>query len=243
MPQATMRSPGALAERRAPHTATLARRLVEALGGRFSTELGIDVDRSDDDVERWALAATLFGNRITAQTAVRTYAVLARAGVHSLTDAGTRSWEELVALLDEGGYVRYDFRTATRLHELAGVLAERHGGRVSSFAGLSDPVQLERALDDLPGWGPVTVRIFLRELRGRWPGARPCLDRGVRLAAEHLGLAVPDAHDDQLRATLRRAASDAGIDARDLEAALLRLSRAHGRDFERCPGGAACPLA
>ena len=33
------------------------------------------------------------------------------------------------------------------------------------------------ALADLPGWGPVTVGLSLRELRGVWPGAPPPLDR------------------------------------------------------------------
>ncbi len=30
--------------------------------------------------------------------------------------------------------------------------------------------ELRAALDALPGWGPVTIRLFLRELRGVWPG-------------------------------------------------------------------------
>ena len=57
-----------------------ARRLVATLGGRFSIELGIDVDGGADEVERWALAATLFGNRISAGIVVRTYRELERAG-------------------------------------------------------------------------------------------------------------------------------------------------------------------
>ena len=68
----------------------LARQAVERLGGRYSCELGIDVDAGDDQVERWALLATLFGNRISATTAANTYRTLARAGVRTLGDAGTR---------------------------------------------------------------------------------------------------------------------------------------------------------
>jgi len=41
----------------------LARRLVEGIGGRYSRALGIDVDRGDEEIERWALAAALFGTR------------------------------------------------------------------------------------------------------------------------------------------------------------------------------------
>jgi hypothetical protein len=36
---------------------------VGVLGGRFSAELGIDVDAGDAEVERWFLAATLFGTQ------------------------------------------------------------------------------------------------------------------------------------------------------------------------------------
>jgi len=52
--------------------------LVESLGGRYSAQLGIDVDRGDDQIERWALAATLFGARISAKIAERTFAVRER---------------------------------------------------------------------------------------------------------------------------------------------------------------------
>ena len=41
----------------------LARQVVGMLGGRYSAELGIDVDAGDAEIERWFLAATLFGTR------------------------------------------------------------------------------------------------------------------------------------------------------------------------------------
>jgi endonuclease III len=218
--------------------AGLARRVVEALGGRFSTELGIDLDRSPAEVERWFLAATLFGTRIAAAVAERTYRVLADAGVETIADAGDRTWDELVALPDAGGYARYDFRTATRLHDLARALEEHHGGRVASLAAISDPGALEAALDALPGWGPTTVRVFLRELRGVWAGAEPPLDERALRAAAHLRLIAPD-NSARVATTLAALASEAGVDRRDLEAALVRLSL-HHRSRVRCSGGPAC---
>ncbi len=209
-----------------------ARRLVATLGGRFSTELGIDVDRGADDVERWALAATLFGNRISAAVAMRTYRVLARAGVRTIADAGGRSHDELVALVDEGGYARYDERTARRLLALDDAVAERHGGRMASLGEqFPDPGELERALDALPGWGPVTVRSFLRELRGVWPGADATLDKRAAAAARHLRLPVA------LEA-LRGLAAASHLDVRDLESGLVRLALSH--DLAGCPGGEEC---
>ncbi len=211
--------------------AELAQRLVERLGGRYSLELGIDVDRGDAEVERWALAATLFGNRISSEIAVRTYRALAGAGVRTIADAGGRSWKELVALLDAGGYVRYDERTADRLLALAAAL--RDGGVAAAGRRFARQDELSAALDALPGWGPVTVRLFLRELRGIWPGAQPPLDERAVAAAKHLGLAA-EVHG------LGRLAAAAGLDLRDLETALVRLAHVHGRGFVGCPGGPGC---
>jgi hypothetical protein len=212
--------------------AELAQRLVERLGGRYSLELGIDVDRGDAEVERWALAATLFGNRISSEIAVRTYRALAGAGVRTIADAGGRSWEELVALLDAGGYVRYDERTAGRLLALAAALSG-DGGVAAAGRRFVRQEELSAALDALPGWGPVTVRLFLRELRGVWRGAQPSLDERTVAAAEHLGLAA------DVRG-LGRLAAAAGLDLRDLETALVRLAHLHRRGFAGCPGGSGC---
>jgi len=213
----------------------LARSLVGNLGGRFSSEMGIDVDRGAREVERWFLAATLFGTRISWRIVERTHAVLVAAGVLTILDAGTKTWHELVALLDEGGYARYDFRTATRLLTLSKAVGERHGGRISSLAAEDGPEVLEAELDALPGWGPVTVRLFLRELRGVWPGARPPLDERAQSAARHLGLSL--SARDPVR-SLTELARRATVDVRDLEAGLVRVCLAH--ELSRCPGGAAC---
>jgi endonuclease III len=212
-----------------------ARRIVRELGGRFSLELGIELDRDPAEAERWALAATLFGNRISTTVATRTYRVLERAGVRTIADAGRRSRDELVALLHEGGYVRYDERTASRLLALAKAIADRYGGRLA-FLGeqVDDPAELDEALRDLPGWGAVTVHAFLRELRGVWPGAAVPLDERAARAARHLGL--PSRLD-----ALSSFAPAARLDVRDLEAALVRLSLCH--ELTTCPGGEECPLA
>ena len=146
------------------HATETARRLVATFGGRFSKELGIDLDAGGAGVDAWFCLATLFGTRIGAGTAVRTYRALADAGVCTVLDAGSRRWDDLVDVLDSGGYARYDFRTATRLQELSAEVNCRFGGSVSSLATVTDPRALERMLDALPGWGPTTVRIFLREL-------------------------------------------------------------------------------
>ena len=217
-----------------------ARRLVETLGGRFSTEAGIDVDRRPDEIERWFLLASLFGNPIPAGTVMRTHRALAAAGIRTVADVSRVTWDELVALLDQGGYVRYDFRTASRLQALASAVDERCGGRISVLVEApADPAVVEAALDRLPGWGPTTVRIFLRELRGRWPGAQVPLDERARWGAWHLGLGPPADPVEGL-AWLDALAGLAGVDPRDLEAALIRLALGHRRGRQSCPGRSDC---
>jgi hypothetical protein len=208
-------------------TARLARDLIERFGGRYSSEAGIDLDGAGDAIERWALAATLFGNRISAAVAQRTFRVLTDAGVRTLADAHGRGWDELVALLDRGGYTRYDFRTATRLRELGAVLEQRYGGRVDALLeGARSYDDVVARLDGLPGWGPVTARVFLRELRGVVPYAEPPLDHRALQAAERHGLLAPGTGARSGLALLRRQAERAGTDIRDLEAALVRASLA-----------------
>jgi hypothetical protein len=234
-PRVETRGPAQLPETVGIAAISRARCIVRELGGRFSLELGIEVDSDPAEVERWALAATLFGNRISTQVAMRTYRVLERAGVRTIADAGRRSWGELVALLDEGGYVRYDQRSASRLLSLAQAVADRYEGQLARLGEqVEDPAELEQALRALPGWGPVTVHAFLRELRGVWRGVAVGLDDRVARAARHLEL------PPRLEA-LSSIAVAAQLDVRDLEAALLRLSLCH--ELTTCPGGEECPLA
>ena len=212
-----------------------ARHIVATLGGRFSLELGIDLDRDPEEVERWALAATLFGNRISTTVAMRTYRVFERAGVRTIEDAGGRDRGDLIALLEKGGYLRYDERAASRLLALAQVNADRYHGRLARLGEeVADSEELEWALEALPGWDPVTVGAFLRELRGVWPGADPPLDTRAAIAARHLEL-PSGSH------ALSSLAAAAHLDFRDLEAGLVRLSLAH--DLAACPGGEECPFA
>jgi hypothetical protein len=217
-----------------------ASRLIGEFGGRWSTELDLDIDHVGEDVDRWFLASTLFGTRISAAIAVRTYRVLRAHGVSTLIEVAPSRWGDLVAWLDEGGYTRYDFRTASRLLELAEVVAQHYGAPHEIGPRLPDPRHLEAALDALPGWGPSTVGIFLRELRGVWPGAQPPLDARVIAAGRHLGLLrAPRSTPRQLAAV----AATQQVDARDLEAALARCAIRHHHRYDRCPGGARCVIA
>ena len=217
----------------------MVRRLV-AGGGRFSTALGIDVEAGEAQVDRWFMAATLFGARIPTAIAGRTFHVLDEAGVTVATARAFGS-DDLVALLDRGGYARYDYKTATRLQALCDALGEHYGGRVCAIPDEArTPAELEEALDELPGWGPVTVGIFLRELRGAWTRRRP--------HSTPARWPVPATSASSTNVPGSRWAScgpcrwqPVSIYA-DLEGALVRTALAHRADLRTCPGGRTCSV-
>jgi hypothetical protein len=219
-----------------------ARAVVATLGGRYSAELGIDVGAGDAEVERWFLAATLFGTRVSARVAERAFAVLDEAGLTRIGQPRHLRSEDLIALLDAGGYTRYDFRMTARLQALSEIIDERYDGQAAEI-GRRHPAYpaLRAALIALPGWGPVTVRLFLRELRGTWPGARPPLDPRAALGALHLGLLSTEQDPSALQQVTRLAAA-AGLDIRDLESGLVRLALAHQRTRSPCPGADQCAI-
>jgi endonuclease III len=79
-----------------------------------------------------------------------------------IVDAGR---DELVRILDEGGYVRYDFSTADKLLGMCKTLLKSYGSITSLYEKAKDAEDLEQRLLEFKGIGSVTVNIFLRELR------------------------------------------------------------------------------
>ena len=218
----------------AARPAQLGRRVVDALGGRYSAELGIDVNGGDAQIERWFL----FGTRTTAHTAERAYQVLASAGLVRVGQARHIPHHTFAGYLDEGGYARFHEQTVARLHALSQIIGERYDGRAAVIGQRHTTYPaLRAALSVLPGWGPVTIQLFLRELRGVWPGAQPPPGPRAAYAARHLCLTTPGSPG---LPALTRLAADAGTDPRDLESGLVRLTLAHHRRRIPCPGGDLC---
>ncbi|WP_119632672.1 HhH-GDP family DNA glycosylase [Methylocaldum marinum] len=215
--------------------------LVAARRGRFSAELGIDVAELDDgELFKWLLAAVLFGARISERLAARTYRAFAErklATPEAIIECG---WNGLVAILDSGGYTRYDFKTATKLLNLSRSLLENYQGSLNRLHAEAESAEdLERRLIALAkGIGPTTVNIFLRELRGVWAKAAPALSELATDAAKTLGF-LPEGQCDSRFAAARLQAlwARAGGSARDFpdfetalvrEGLLLRRAKAHG---------------
>lgn len=218
-------------------------RVLARLPGRFATALGIDVKAGPEARQKWFLAAVLYGARISGKLAARTYQVFVSRGIYTPAAVLEQGWDNLVALLDAGGYARYDFKTATKLLKIMDTLKEQYQGSLEQLhAAAADGPDLEARLMALaPGIGPATANIFLRELRGVWAKAEPGLSPLAQLAGEHLKLLPRGLSPSEALAALEAKWRQAPVtphDFADLEAALVRL----GRDYCRKAPGPPCPL-
>ncbi|MEW6215059.1 MAG: hypothetical protein AB1478_07665 [Nitrospirota bacterium] len=221
------------------------RSLVKKLSGRFSVALGINLSSGDSrEIFKWFLASILFGTRISETIVINTYREFEKEGVLSSDNILNKGWDGLVEILDRGGYVRYDFKTATRLLDVNGTLMDRYRGDLNILHSLaSDPKDLEERLKALgKGIGDVTVNIFLREMRGIWQKAKPLPSELVIMAARKAGIIPKDLKDKrEILEFLMKKWADEGMkmkDFPDFEAALLRL----GKDFCRKMACKRCPL-
>jgi endonuclease III len=218
--------------------------LLDRLGGRFSVSLRINLDQGDShEVFKWFLASILYGARISETIADNTYRVFEKNGVLSPDRILETGWDGLVLLLDVGGYVRYDFKTATKLLEVMAALRERFDGDLNALhAQAQNPHDLEQKLMGLgKGIGPVTVNIFLRELRDVWEKADSLPQDLAVMAARNLGLVRADEREEvlsKLRSVWEGQALP-GWRFADFESALVRL----GKDYCRRAKCPSCPVA
>jgi hypothetical protein len=157
----------------------------------YSEELGIDLSvRTDDQYFRWFLASLLFGAHISETIARHTYQTFLR---HQLTTPRrilAAGWDFLVnPIMREGGYVRYDFSKSDQiLRDCQKLVAEYHGSLWRVHEASRTPGDLEARLLAFYGVGPVTMNIFLRELRPFWPKADPTPLPAVASAAARLSV-------------------------------------------------------
>ena len=191
----------------------------------YSEELGIDLkSKNEKEIFKWFLASILFGNRISETIAKNTYKEFEKEGLltpERILDAG---WDELVRVLDNGGYVRYDFLTASALLDIMKMLKEKYGSLEGLHELSKGSNDLEIMLQEFKKVGPVTVNIFLRELRAIWSKANPELSRFVKLAVKNLGIDL-EKFDRKSWNFVR------------LESSLLRLGKDYceKKKYEICP--------
>jgi len=170
-------------------------RLISWKGQTYSRELGIDLSRcKSSEIFKWFLAAILFGTRISETITKNTYLRFVEYDILTPQKIARLGWQRLVDVLDSGGYVRYDFKTADKLLEVMQNLMTEYRGDLNILYQLATgAADLEWKIQDLGnGIGPTTTRIFLRELRTIWEKAKPPISPIALLCAGNLGIISPD---------------------------------------------------
>lgn len=229
-------------------TKLLIQKLLTYFAGRFSKQLGIDLSRgSSEEIFKCFLASKLYGARISADIAGRTYEQFVLHDLTSPEKILAAGWDKLVEVLDKGGYVRYDFSTARRLLEICQNLLSEYKGDLNELqAKARDGADLENRLRQLgQGIGPVTIQIFLREMRFLWPQAQPNLSKAAQHAASKLGLIKNKGKALMELQSLWESCGFKVKDFPDLEAALVRLDLKYCRRSRcsNCPLQGECPSA
>jgi len=196
--------------------------LLKLFGQTYSEELDIDLkSKKSSEIFKWFLASILFGARISETIAKNTYLALEKYKLLTPQAIIKSNWDFLVThIMAEGGYVRYDGKTSTTLLDISAQLIKDYNGDLNHLHDIAtDSDDLEQRLIAFKGIGPITVNIFLRELRGIWQKADPSFSDYVLLAARNLG--IKDIKQYWQKNKVK------GYNFVNFEAALLRL----GKDY------------
>ncbi|MGH8419593.1 MAG: DNA methylase [Pseudomonas sp.] len=134
-----------------------------------AADLNIRVEKDDEHaLFKWLIASFLMGKRIRSEIAAETYKVIVEKHQRDTPrKLGACTHAELVKMLGEGGYARYDESTAERLLKLSKKLNEEYGGKIANIRKDSeDRADFEARLGAFEGIGPKTVEIFMRDAKG-----------------------------------------------------------------------------
>lgn len=156
----------------------------------YSEELGIRIDRiCDRELFKWFVASLLFGARVTPVIAKQGYFALARNKLLTPRGICGAGEKEIYERLRQAGYVRSAKAKSSQLVKASQRLLDMYGGSLERLHDAAEsPRHLETLLKELPGVGPVTANIFLRELRPFWRKADPAPLERVVDHAQKLGL-------------------------------------------------------
>lgn len=129
-----------------------------------AADLDIDVMSGDDELFRWFLACCLFGKPIQANVAIDTWKLFIARKIDTPWAITEMNHRQLVRLLDEGRYTRYDESTARSLQKCMHQLIDWYEGSLVLMIEYSETEEeLSKRLQKLYGVGPKVAEIFMRE--------------------------------------------------------------------------------
>jgi endonuclease III len=169
----------------------------------YSQEMRLNLEKQEDRF-KWFLVSILFSKRISSEIAKKTYKQFEVEGIVTPEAIINSGYDKLVEVLDAGGYVRYDFSTASNLLSMAKKLKQKYGSLDNLYLQAKDSKDLEIKLSEFKGVGPTTVNIFLRELKSVWEKANPPPSPLAKKVIDILGLKEEVLNEPSLESRLVR---------------------------------------
>ena len=130
----------------------------------YAEDFGLDVLSGDDDMFRWFLLSYLFGKPIQSSVAAQTWQVFIDRKIDTPWAILQLSHRQLVNILDEGKYTRYDEVMARALRTCMQQLIDDYEGSLwLLYESSMDEEEFSKRLQKFYGVGPKTAEIFMRE--------------------------------------------------------------------------------
>jgi endonuclease III len=166
-------------------------RLLDRHGRTFADEMGIRLERGGPpELFQLLVGSLLMSARISADLAVAAARALFARGYTDADRMLGASWQDRVDALGDGGYVRYDERTATYLADTSRSVLDRYAGDLDQLRVRADgdPDRIGTLLQDFKGIGRVGADLFRRDAQRVWPELRPFADAVALAVADQLDL-------------------------------------------------------
>ena len=129
-----------------------------------ASDFDLDVLSGDSDMFRWFLLSYLFGKPIQSTVAANTWKLFIGRGMDTPWAIAQSSHRQLVNLLDEGKYTRYDEVMARALRTcMERLINDYEGSLMLMYENSLDEDEFSKRLQQLYGVGPKTAEIFMRE--------------------------------------------------------------------------------
>lgn len=127
-------------------------------------EFGLQPLTSDTDMFRWFLLCYLFGKPIQSNVAITTWRLFIEKKLDTPWAIVNASNHQLVTVLHQGGYTRYQHVTAYGIEKCMERLIREYEGSIHFMLESSlDDNEFSKRLQSLYGVGPKIAEIFMRE--------------------------------------------------------------------------------
>ena len=129
-----------------------------------ASDYGLDVLSGDDDMFRWFLLVYLFGKPIQSNVAAQTWHLFIGRDIDTPWAILETPNRQLVQILHDGKYTRYQEVTARALHIcMEQLVRDYEGSLMLMYENSLDEDEFAKRLQQLHGVGPKTAEIFMRE--------------------------------------------------------------------------------